>query len=37
MKSGIEPRPAYQSAIAESLTDEPDMIAALKELGSSIF
>ena len=37
MQSGIEAQPAYQAAIAESLTDEPDMIAALKELGSSLF
>ena len=37
MQSGIEAQPAYQAAIAESLTDEPDMISALKELGSSIF
>ena len=37
MQSGIESQPAYQAAIAQALTDEPDMISALKELGSSIF
>ena len=35
--SGIEPQTACRSAIAESLTDEPDMLVAVKELGASLF
>jgi len=37
MASGIEPQTACRSAIAESLTDEPDMLVAVKELGASLF
>ena len=37
MKSGINPRIACHGAITESLTDEPDMLAAVDELGSSLF
>ena len=37
MKSGIAPQLACRVAIAESLTDEPDMLAAVNELGSSLF
>ena len=37
MKSGITPQLACRVAIAESLTDEPDMLAAVNELGSSLF
>ena len=37
MKSGIAPQLACRVAIAESLTDEPDMLAAVKALGSSLF
>lgn len=37
MKSGIDPQLACRVAIAESLTDEPDMLAAVNELGSSLF
>ena len=35
--SGIEPRVACRSAIAEALTDEPDMLAAVNELGAALF
>lgn len=35
--SGIEPRAACRSAIAEALTDEPDMLAAVNELGAALF
>lgn len=35
--SGIEPRLACRSAIAEALTDEPDMLAAVNELGAALF
>ena len=37
MKSGIAPQLACRVAIAESLTDEPDMLTAVNELGSSLF
>ena len=37
MKSGIAPQLACRVAIAESLTDDPDMLAAVNELGSSLF
>ena len=37
MASGINPSTACRSAIAESLTDEPEMLAAIKELGGSLF
>ncbi len=35
--SGIAPRTACRSAIAEALTDEPDMLAAVNELGAALF
>ena len=37
MESGIEPRLACRVAIAEPLTDEPDMLSAVIELGTSLF
>ncbi|GJL81638.1 MAG: ATPase [marine bacterium B5-7] len=37
LSSGIEPRSAIRSAIAEALTDEPDMLAAVNELGAALF
>lgn len=35
--SGISPRAACRSAIAAALTDEPDMLAAINELGAALF
>lgn len=35
--SGIAPKVACRSAIAEALTDEPDMLAAVNELGAALF
>jgi nitric oxide reductase NorQ protein len=37
MVSGIDPNTACQSAITESLTDEPEMLEAVKELGATLF
>jgi len=37
IKSGIAPRVACQAAIAESLTDEAEMLAALGDMISSLF
>jgi nitric oxide reductase NorQ protein len=37
MALGIAPRAACQGAIAQALTDEPEMLAALHELISAIF
>jgi nitric oxide reductase NorQ protein len=37
MASGITPVTACQSAIAQALTDEPDMLVAVQELASSLF
>ncbi len=37
MASGIAPVTACQSAIGQALTDEPDMLAAVQELASSLF
>jgi nitric oxide reductase NorQ protein len=37
MRRGIEPRVACAGAIAEALTDEPEMLRAVNELASSIF
>jgi len=37
MASGIDADTACRYAIAESLTDEPEMLAAIKELGGSLF
>ncbi|MFT5115013.1 MAG: nitric oxide reductase NorQ protein [Parasphingorhabdus sp.] len=35
--SGIDPRTACRSAISQALTDEPDMLAAVNELGAALF
>jgi len=35
--SGIDPRVACRSAIAEALTDDAEMLAAVNELGASLF
>jgi len=35
--SGIAPVTACRSAIAEALTDDPDMLSAVNELSSSLF
>ena len=35
--SGIAPRAACRSAIAEALTDDAEMLAAVNELGASLF
>ncbi len=37
MISGVDSRTACQGAIAESLTDEPEMLAAVNELATSLF
>lgn len=37
MVAGIDPRTACQSAISETLTDDPDMLLAINELGASLF
>ncbi|HLQ24895.1 MAG TPA: CbbQ/NirQ/NorQ/GpvN family protein [Acidiferrobacterales bacterium] len=37
MASGIPPQQACHGAIAEALTDEPEMLAAINELGASLF
>ncbi|MBO68225.1 MAG: AAA family ATPase [Acidiferrobacteraceae bacterium] len=37
MGSGIDPKLACRVAIAEPLTDEPDMLTAVIELGTSLF
>ncbi|MHB1586186.1 MAG: AAA family ATPase [Acidiferrobacteraceae bacterium] len=37
MRSGINPRAACQGAIARALTDDPEMLAAINELGASLF
>ena len=37
MVSGIDPNTACESAITESLTDEPEMLEAVKELGATLF
>lgn len=37
MTSGIPPAAACQTAIAQALTDEPDMLAAVRELATSLF
>lgn len=34
---GIPPRNAYRAAIAEALTDDPEMLAAVNELGAALF
>ncbi len=35
--SGIDPRTACRGAIAEALTDDPEMLAAVNELSASLF
>lgn len=35
--SGIDPRSACRGAIAEALTDDPEMLAAVNELSASLF
>ena len=35
--AGIDPRTACRGAIAEALTDDPEMLAAVNELGASLF
>jgi nitric oxide reductase NorQ protein len=35
--SGIDPRTACRSAIAEALTDDAEMLVAVNELGASLF
>ena len=37
MASGIAPRTACRGAIAQALTDEPEMLAAVNELSASLF
>jgi nitric oxide reductase NorQ protein len=37
MRSGVEPVAACRSAIAQALTDDADMLAAVNELSSSLF
>ena len=37
MASGIEPRRACRGAIAEAITDDPEMLAAVNELSASLF
>ena len=37
MASGIDSQTACDSAIAEALTDEPEMLTAVSELGASLF
>ncbi len=37
MADGIEPRRACRGAIAEALTDDPEMLAAVSELSASLF
>ena len=37
MSTGIDPRTACRTAVAAALTDDPEMIAAINELSSSLF
>jgi nitric oxide reductase NorQ protein len=37
MVSGIEPVTACRSAIAQTLTDDADMLSAVNELSASLF
>ncbi len=37
MSAGVAPRTACRTAIAEALTDDPEMIAAVNELSASLF
>jgi nitric oxide reductase NorQ protein len=37
MASGVDPRAACRAAVAEALTDDPEMLAAIHELSASLF
>jgi nitric oxide reductase NorQ protein len=37
ISSGVDPRDACRAAIAEALTDDPEMLTAVNELSSSLF
>ena len=37
MVSGVDPATACRGAVSEALTDDPEMLAAVNELGSSLF
>ena len=37
MVTGIDPRAACRGAISETLSDDPDMLTAINELGASLF
>ncbi|MHB1528454.1 MAG: AAA family ATPase [Acidiferrobacteraceae bacterium] len=37
MRSGISPRAACRGAIAQALTDDPEMLSAINELSASLF
>ena len=37
MSAGIDPRRACRGAIAEAITDDPEMLAAVGELSASLF
>jgi nitric oxide reductase NorQ protein len=37
MASGIDPVTACRGAIAEALTDDPEMVAAIREMSASLF
>jgi len=37
MADGVEPVSACQSAVAQALTDDPEMLAAVNELSASLF
>ena len=37
MSAGIAPRTACRTAVASALTDDPEMIAAINELGAALF
>jgi nitric oxide reductase NorQ protein len=37
ISTGIDPRTATRTAVASALTDDPEMIAAINELSSSLF
>jgi len=37
MAQGVEPRPACNSAVAQSLSDDPEMVRAVEDLAASLF
>jgi nitric oxide reductase NorQ protein len=37
INGGIDPVPACRSAVAQAITDDADMLAAIQELSSSLF